>query len=378
MGRLVKGSGYPVRFPFIDLAECSAGGGTIAHVDEGGSLMVGPTSAGALPGPACYGQGGTEPTITDANLILGRLNPQMLLGGEMSIHPQYAKHAFERLAQQLGASMEEAAVSVVKIANSMMSKILRIVSVERGFDPRRFTRIAFGGAGPMHACALAEELQIGKIIVPPNPGMFSAMGLLTSDLFHDHARALVEQVTDIDTETVESYLREMEEEGMKTLSKEGVAPEDMRFHRQIDLRYLGQAYELTVDATAPFDADALSLAVRSFHVRHREIYGYSAVEEPVEVVNVRLRAVGAIPKPQLKELPSASEETSPFESRLVYFESTASWVETPVYERKAMSSGIRLVGPTIIEQYDATTVIYPGWRAVVDKFGDLILRRDET
>jgi len=378
LGRLVKGSGYPVRFPFIDLAECSAGGGTIAQVDEGGALMVGPTSAGAHPGPACYGQGGMEPTITDANLILGRLNPRRLLGGEMRIYPQYSKLAFQRPSRQLGVGVEEAAVSVVRIANSMMSKILRIVSVERGFDPRRFTLVAFGGAGPMHACALAEELQIRKIIVPPNPGMFSAMGLLASDLFHDHIRALLERVDDIDPKAVEACFREMEEEGKETLSIEGVPPGDMRFLRRLDLRYLGQAYELTVDAPDPFDADALNSVVAAFHMRHREVYGYSAEEEPVEVVNVRLRAVGAIPKPRLRELSPASEETPPLGRRPVYFENTDSWVETPVCERKAMGSGIRLKGPVIIEQYDATTVIYPGWGAVVDRFGDLILRRSET
>ncbi|MFQ6054083.1 MAG: hydantoinase/oxoprolinase family protein, partial [Candidatus Bathyarchaeia archaeon] len=222
MGRLVKGSGYPVRFPFIDLAECSAGGGTIAWVDEGGALRVGPTSAGAHPGPACYGQGGTDPTITDANLILGRLNPERLLGGEMPIFPRYAREAFKLLGDRLGVGAEEAAVSVVRIANSMMSKILRIVSVERGFDPRCFTLVAFGGAGPMHACALAEELQVAKIIVPPNPGMFSALGLLTADLFHDYTRALVERVDEVDPEAVESYFREMEERGRETLEREGV------------------------------------------------------------------------------------------------------------------------------------------------------------
>jgi len=378
MGRLVKGSGYPVRFPFIDLAECSAGGGTIAHVDEGGALMVGPTSVGAHPGPACYGQGGKEPTVTDANLILGRLNPKMLLGGEMSIDPSYSKQALEQLAQRLDISAEEAASSVVRIANSMMSKILRIVSVERGFDPRRFTLIAFGGAGPMHACALAEELQITNIIVPPNPGMFSAMGLLTSDLFHDYSRALVEKVADIDPDTIEVCLQEMEEEGRRTLSKEDVAPGDMRFQRRLDLRYLGQAYELTVDAPTPFNVDAMRSSAESFHLRHREVYGYSAEEEPVEIVNVRLRAIGAIPKPKLKELRSTSEKTSPIDQRQVYFESTDSWVGSPVYDREALSSGFKLPGPTIIEQYDATTVIYPGWHAVVDKFGDLILRRDVT
>ena len=377
MGRLVKGSGYPVRFPFIDLAECSAGGGTIAWVDGGDSLRVGPTSAGAHPGPACYGQGGEEPTITDANLILGRLNQRRLLGGEMSIFPRFAKQAFERLSSQLGVGAEEAAVSVVRIANSIMSKILRIVSVERGFDPRRFTLVAFGGAGPMHACALAEELEIGKIIVPLNPGMFSAMGLLTADLFHDYIRALIKRTDDINPEDVESCFREMEEKGRETLMGEGVPTEEMRFHRQLDLRYLGQAYELTVDTPRPFDTEAVRSAVAAFHKRHWEVYGYSAEEEPVEFVNIRLRAVGFIPKPSLRESPSAWEEASPIERRRVYFEGKDAWMETPVYERGSIGSGCTLKGPAVVEQYDATTVIYPGWGAAVDRFGNLILRRDE-
>jgi len=374
MGRLVKGSGYPVRFPFIDLAECSAGGGTIAQVDEAGALTVGPTSAGARPGPACYGRGGVEPTITDANLILGRLNPRRLLGGEMPIYPDRARRAFRRLCDRLGVGVEEAAVSVVRIANSMMSKILRIVSVERGFDPRRFALVAFGGAGPMHACALAEELGIDRIIVPPNPGMFSALGLLTADLFHDYAQALVRRMDDVSPEAVETRFREMEAEGRETLAREGVAPDAMRFLRRLDLRYLGQSYELTVDAPAPFDAGAMQEAVAAFHRRHREVYGYSAEGEPVEVVNVRLRAVGAIPKPRLRELPPRRGGAQPVSRRPVYFESTG-WVETPVYEREAMGGGGRLAGPAIVEQYDSTTVVYPGWRASVDRFGNLILGR---
>ena len=198
MGRLVKGSGYPVRFPFIDLAECSSGGGTIAWADKGGALRVGPISAGAYPGPACYGRGGTQPTITDANLLLGRLNPGSLLSGGMSIYPEKGRAALEELGVKIGLGTEETAVSIIRVANSMMGKILRIVSVERGYDPRDFTLVAFGGAGPMHVCPLAEELEISKIIVPPNPGMFSALGLLTADLFHDYVRPVVRRVSAID------------------------------------------------------------------------------------------------------------------------------------------------------------------------------------
>ncbi len=299
MGRLVKGSGYPVRFPFIDLAECSSGGGTIAWADEGGALRVGPTSAGAFPGPACYGRGGEEPTITDANLILGRLNPSNLLSGGMPIYPEKARAALAGLGEGTGMSPEETAVAVIRIANSMMGKILRIVSVERGYDPRGFTLVAFGGAGPMHICALAEELEVAKIIVPPNPGMFSALGLLTADMFHDYIHPIVKRITTIDPVEMETAFREMEAEGRETLRREHVPPEKMSFLRQADLRYLGQAYELTIPAPKRVNGESLAATVIAFHRRHKEAYGYSADGEPVELVNLRLRAIGGIPKPEL-------------------------------------------------------------------------------
>ena len=257
MGRLVKGSGYPVRFPFIDLAECSAGGGTIAKAVNG-SLQVGPVSAGAIPGPACYGKGGRDATITDANLLMGRLNPDSLLGGDMKIHKRLAEETFRSLASELGVSPEEAAVSVVRIANSMMSKILRIVSVERGYDPRGFTLAAFGGAGPMHACALAEELGIGHIIVPPSPGMFSALGLLTADLFHDYSRPVIRDAEDADPAELEKLYGEMEIEGVATLSQEGIPERRRSFRRTLDIRYRGQGYELNVETRKPVTHSSLS------------------------------------------------------------------------------------------------------------------------
>jgi N-methylhydantoinase A len=375
MGRLLKGSGYPVRFPFIDLAECSAGGGTIAWADEAGALNVGPISAGAIPGPACYGKGGEDATITDANLILGRLNPDSLLGGEMEIFPELARNALGELAGALGTGADEAAASIVRIANSIMSKILKIVSVERGFDPRGFTLVAFGGAGPMHACALAEELEIGEIVVPPYPGMFSALGLLTADLFHDYSRALVRRVGEVAAAEVESLFEEMEATGRETLLAEGGEPGAMSFLRQLDLRYLGQSYELSIDVTNASGADVLQQGVEAFHVRHREIYGYGAEEEPAELVNVRVRAVGETPQLQLREwAPTGVASPS---MREIFFEDPDSWLETPVYDRGTLSSGGTLDGPAIIEQYDSTTVVYPGWRVDVDRHGILSLRRVE-
>ena len=374
MGRLVKGSGYPVRFPFIDLAECSSGGGTIAWADEGGALRIGPKSAGAYPGPVCYGRGGTQPTITDANLLLGRLNTSSLLSGGMPIYPEKGRMALETLGATIGLDAEETAVSIIRIANSMMGKILRIVSVERGYDPRGFTLVAFGGAGPMHVCPLAEELEVNKIIIPPNPGMFSALGLLTADLFHDYIRPVVKRVSTVDPLEVETAFHEMETEGKITLSAEAVPRVGMSFLRQVDLRYMGQAYELSIRAPSSVDSESLAATVIAFHRRHAEAYGYSAESEPVELVSLRLRAVGAIPKPVLKKGRKRNVQISG--KRKVYFETEGGWVNTPVIQRgEAWVSTVD--GPVIVEQYDATTVVYPGWLVETDELGNLVLRRDK-
>ena len=370
MGRLVKGSGYPVRFPFIDLAECSAGGGTIARAVNGG-IQVGPVSAGAVPGPACYGRGGAEATITDANLLLGRLNPSELLGGDMSIRPEPAERALKELGRVLGVSAHEAAVSVVRIANSMMSKILRIVSVERGYDPRGFSLVAFGGAGPMHVCALAEELEIGRVLVPPNPGMFSALGLLAADLFHDYSSPLLQPTGDVDPVRLEESFREMEAQGDATLNEEGVLPGRRSFSRSLDMRYRGQGYELNVATGSPATSASILGSVEVFHAKHRDVYGYAADEESVEVVNARLRVVGLMDKPKLVGRMVACEaEAYP---RRVYFEALGDWVDAEVVHRDALAS--RGEGPAVVEQYDSTTVVYPGWSYEPDGLGNLVLRR---
>ncbi|MCW4012264.1 MAG: hydantoinase/oxoprolinase family protein [Candidatus Bathyarchaeota archaeon] len=371
MGRLVKGSGYPVRFPFIDLAECSAGGGTIAEVVNG-ALMVGPMSAGAVPGPACYGRGGVEATITDANLLLGRLNPGNLLDGAMDIHPGLAADAYKRLGSELGIGSEEAAVSVIRIANSMMSKILRIVSVERGYDPRDFALVAFGGAGPMHVCALAEELEINNVLVPPNPGMFSALGLLTADLFHDYSRPVLSDVTEVDADNVEMLFKEMLEEGRDTLDSEDVPRSNQSYKRTLDMRYRGQGFELNIETETPFKLESINKAVRDFHAKHTEVYGYAEEDEPVEVVNTKLRVIGLLESPHMKtgELTGLAE---PRETRRVFFETDDNWHDVGIYDRSKL--GAEAVGPAIIEQYDSTTVIYPDWSFKPDKLGNLILRR---
>jgi N-methylhydantoinase A len=378
-GRVIKESGYPVRFPFIDLAECSAGGGTIAWVDEGKALRVGPLSAGAYPGPACYGMGNTEPTITDANLVLGRLNQRHLLGGRMKIYADSAREALRaKICQPLGLSLVEASSSVVEIANSIMAKILRMVSVERGYDPRAFTLIAFGGAGPMHACALAEDLEIPLVLVPINPGLFSAMGLLVSDVAYSYLRAVMKEADRASPSDLEEAFSALENEGRRTLEEDGFTVDAVVFLRELDARYVGQSYELAIPAPRPFTEEALQQTVNLFHEKHRSVYGYSAREEPVELVNVRLRAVGRMAKPTLKthrKREPAPLKESVVERREVFFEAFDSYVESPVYARERLEPGNRVEGPAIIEQYDSTTILYPDWSGQVDEFKNLRITR---
>lgn len=370
-GRIVGGSGYPVRFPFIDLAEVSSGGGTIAWVEGVGALRVGPISAGADPGPACYGKGGKDPTVTDANLVLGRLNPEGLAGGEVRILPELAERALEeKVAKPLGISLVQAAHGVTEIVNNHMMRALRLVSIERGYDPRELTLLAFGGAGPMHAPFLAEGLGITDVIIPLSAGAFSALGLILADFRHDLIRSVMRQASEIDRTSLEEVLQDLEEEATQILSKEGFASSETVMERQLDLRYLGQSYEITVPMQG-----SLEKTLNSFHLRHREIYGYAAEGEPIEVVNARLVATGITRKPELRKAQPSMQAPSPqalTDKRTAFFDSTG-WIETPIYSRVALLPGNRLAGPAIVEQYDATTVVPPGWNATVDDFLNLRL-----
>jgi N-methylhydantoinase A len=376
-GRIVKGSGYPVRYPFIDLAECSAGGGTIAWVDQGKALQVGPISAGAEPGPACYGKGGKQPTITDANIVLGRLNPEYMLEGKMKIYPKLSEKAVSKeICGKIRLELTEAAAGIIKIANSTMAKILRIVSVERGHDPRDFVLMCFGGAGPMHSCALAEELKITKLIVPHNPGLFSAHGLLAADFRNNIAKAIMKLTDEVEVKKVEAVFKKLELQGAKLLEKQRVPKVNMHFIRQMDLRYFGQSYELTISTSKPFTEKVLHQTVENFHKKHLAIYGYAVKSEPVELVNVKLIAVGIVEKPKLKEKPLHGKkpaEKAVIAKRKVFFEQNNDYIETPVYRRERLKAGNVINGPAVIEQYDATTVVYPDWIASVDRFGNIVL-----
>ncbi|HLX26011.1 MAG TPA: hydantoinase/oxoprolinase family protein [Candidatus Cybelea sp.] len=375
-GRAVKGSGYPVRFPFVDLAEVSAGGGTIAWIDDAGSLRIGPISAGADPGPACYGNS-DRPTVTDANVVLGRLNPKHLLGGEFPIDAARARSAIEPISHALNLGVEAAAAGIVALVDSAMAKVLRIVTVERGLDPRDFTLVAFGGGGPLHACALADELHLERILVPANPGLFSAEGLLHARLHVTAVQSILRSAGAVDAQSVETAFRLHEDAARTSLLEQGADPATIRFRREYDARYLGQSFELTI----AYDP-ARGAVEERFHDAHRARYGYDARGDVVEVVNARLTATAEVkatcyPDPSTR-LRGVYSERSRRAQALRNFETRNLWldgafVSVPVFERTGLASGAHIDGPAIVEAYDSTTYLAPGWSLAVE--GDLLVMR---
>jgi N-methylhydantoinase A len=371
-----KSSGYPIRTPVIDLVEIGAGGGSIAWVDSGGALRVGPKSAGADPGPACYGKGGDEPTITDANLVLGRLNPDFFLGGEVPLDLERARNAIQsRCAEPLGLDLHTAANGIIEIANAAMSHALRLVSVQRGIDPRDFVLVAFGGAGPLHANHLAREAGIATTLIPMSPGTTSALGLLVTDLQHDFSQTLGQSTRTLDADAIETAYRELELKGSEALVREGVEASKMSLQRLAEMRYAGQSYELTVPIpSGTFDATTITIITDAFNQAHQQAYGFMAPSEPVEIVNLRVTATGLIGKPQAATLRTTPGAAHPRCERPVWFAETNGFVQTPIYDRYALGEGALLTGPAIIEELDATTLILPGYQAQVDTVGNLIVR----
>jgi N-methylhydantoinase A len=404
-GRAVRGSGYPVRFPFIDLAEVSAGGGTIAWIDSAGALRAGPESAGADPGPVCYDRGGARSTVTDANLMLGRLNPTELAGGAVKLHPELATQALAALAGQLpGMDAPAVAAGILRIVNAEMAKVLRIVSLERGHDPRQFTLVAFGGAGPLHAAELAEELAIPRIIIPPLPGLLSAWGLLVAGLTYTAVTSLLQDAVTVDVAALEARFQAMAASLAPSLQPNDPGPSgpvygtgpslptpfshagggETSMTRHLDMRYAGQSFDLTIPVAAPTDRAALAEAVAQFHRQHERVYGYALPDSPVELVAARLTS--ATPAPEMHPRLVGQEGQAPGPARpgygtgtvgqrQVYFPGAGAWRATPIYRREALAAGHHLSGPAIVEQYDTATVIPPGWEAVVDDGGNLLLTR---
>jgi N-methylhydantoinase A len=376
--RWMHGTGHPIRVPVIDLAEVSAGGGSIAWVDRAGSLRVGPKSAGAEPGPVCYGRGGTEPTVTDCNLLLGYLDKGSLLAGDLPIDHGAAEAAVAaRLAKPLGVDTRTAAAGVIDVVNHAMAEALKIVSVQRGHDPRAFVLAAFGGAGPLHAAALADELGIGHVICPPIPGAFSALGLVGSDLRRDYVRTVYTTTATADPASLEAAFTELERLGSTMLDRAKVAQDRRRYERSVDARYERQSYELSVPVTARvFDAAALAAMADAFHTRHRQTYGHDNRGEPVQLVSVRVTAVGLIPPLTIGTAPAPAGTVALKSRRSVWFRGSGA-VEAAIYDRRRMAAGLLTPGPAVIESLESTILVPPGWEARMDDKGFVHLTRRE-
>ena len=377
---LTKGAGYPLRTPVIDLVEIGAGGGSEAWVDSGGVLKVGPRSAGAEPGPACYGKGGVEPTITDANLLLGRIDPSYFLGGEMKLDVKAAERAVEeRCVKPLGKELSEVSYGILEIANANMLRALRLVSVERGHDPRDHVIVAFGGAGPMHVNALAKELDVKQVIVPPSPGLASALGLLLTDLKHDYVQTFIQRTDSLDLERVNDIYRRMEEEATSLLSEEGVTAQNTNIFRAMEMRYVGQSYELTVPApNVELLQKDIPAQEEKFYAEHERSYGHATRTEPTQVVNLKLSAIGIIFKPTFRKLGEGSTDPSSAlrNVRKVYFRESGGFTDTNVYDRNKLVSRNVVRGPAIIEEVDSTTVIHPNYQAEIEGHGFLTISKE--
>ena len=367
--------GLPVLMSLVDIHTVGAGGGSLAYL-EAGALRVGPKSAGADPGPACYGRGGTQPTVTDANLLLGRMDPEYFLGGNMDLDKGAAEEAIRRVAERLELTTEGLAEGILAIINAKMAEAMRTITVEQGIDPREYSLVAFGGAGPMHAVALAQELEIEEIIVPPAPGTFSAFGMLQTDIRHDLTQTYYEAMAPSLAEDLESIYAKLEDEAREVLDDEGVPEIRMGLLRTADMRYVGQEYFVNVELpqNGRLTAGALEELTNRFHTAYKTRYGHSTPGAPIEFVNLRVAALGELERDVAGFEPPAGGELPPHDTREVVFEGER--VPTRIYRRGELSARVQVAGPLVIEEDTATTVVPPGWRAKVDELGDVIISQE--
>jgi len=369
-------AGYPMRVPLIDVTTIGAGGGSIAWLDAAGGLRVGPRSAGADPGPACYGKGGQEPTVTDATLLLGYLNPSYFAGGDVQLRVDLAEAAVSHVAGAIGKGVRETAEGIFRIINARMADAIRLVSVQRGLDPRQFSLVAFGGAGPVHAGALARELGISTIIVPEAPGVLSAFGLLVASVEYDHARTFRSRVeaADFEFDRAAAILSELATLGMEKLRQDRAPMDQVAVGQFADMRYVGQSYELEVPLPALLGPDNIGLVVADFHDLHQRVYGHASIAEPVEVVNLRCVCALGFPAPRLAPLARGGRlEDAVRSTRPVVFPGASQALPTPILDRARIPTGVPIAGPAIVEQADTTTVIGPGQSARLDECQNLII-----
>ncbi|HUB15842.1 MAG TPA: hydantoinase/oxoprolinase family protein [Acetobacteraceae bacterium] len=368
--------GYPIKAPLLDIHTVGAGGGSIAYVDSGGLLKVGPRSAGADPGPACYGRGATEPTVTDANVVLQTLNPAFLLGGRMAVRQDLAHAAIERMAASLGMDTMATAQGIVSVVTANMARAIRVISVQRGHDPRDYTLVAFGGAGPLHAARLAQELEISQILVPRNPGILCALGLLLTDLRADFATTALRTLEPAVLNDVVAAFEGLAAQADAWFVTEGIAPQARRLRRTVDMRYAGQNYELPIalpdGGIGPTTLDILG---ERFASAHRQAYGFVAEDDAVQLVTVRMEATGIVPKASFEKWRESGPDASGavMARRDVWLPEADGFVSCPVYDRDLLRAGNRVPGPAVIEQMDATTLVLPGMTARVEPYLNLIL-----
>jgi N-methylhydantoinase A len=363
---------YPVRTPMVDVSTIGAGGGSIAWIDGAGGLRVGPRSAGAEPGPACYGRGGEEATVTDASVVLGYLNPERFAGGLITLDVAAAERAVGVVARRLGLDMVATAAGIHRVVNARMADQIRLVTIKRGYDPRQFSLVVLGGAGPVHGVPLAEEMGMAEVVVPETPGVLAAFGLLAAMIEHHHARTLQARTDAVDLGAVNRCLAELDEMGRARMRDEAVPSADVRVAYSTDMRYVGQAYELEVPIDAPVTLDRLPQIAQAFHAVHERVYGYARTQQPTELVN--FRAVHTYPLPRPNVRPAARVGGSVAEARIgerqAYF-APDGFVATMIYDRARLPIGSAVEGPAIVEQADTTTVIPPQYSALVDSAGNL-------
>jgi N-methylhydantoinase A len=369
---------YPSKIPMIDVVTVGAGGGSIAWLSPEGTLKVGPRSAGADPGPICYPEGGSEPTVTDAHVVLGRIPPH-LLGGEIPLSVEAARAGLEQLGEKLGLDLERTATGILEISAWNQANALRQVTVARGLDVRDFTLTTFGGSGSLLACRLMDVLGLPRTLVPPDPGNLSAFGLLTVDVRNDHVQTTISRHADLDLDRVRTVFGELEARAREALDGEGFPRDRQRIQRSADLRYVGQAFEVRVPvADGDLDDAAAEDVAQAFHAAHRQLYGYDFAEDPrqaVEWVNLRVSGIGPIRRPDLLELPAAEggADRAVTGSRPVFFDD---WVETPTYDRPRLAPEDVVHGPAVIEEFGSTVPVHPGFRATVDLHGNLLVERN--
>jgi N-methylhydantoinase A len=368
--------GYPIKAPMLDIHTVGAGGGSIAYVDNGGLLKVGPRSCGADPGPVCYDRGNPEPATTDANVVLQTLNPKYLLAGRMKVRQDLARAAIQRLAEPLGLGLMECAQGIISVVTANMARAIRVISVQRGYDPRDYTLMAFGGAGPLHAARLARELDMPRVLVPRNPGILCAMGLLLTDLRADFAATRLMPATADSADDVGAAFTSLESQAADWFEHEGIEPASRGLRRTADMRYAGQNYELAIDLPeGAVTGETMRTLSERFAEAHQQRYGFVAHDEPVQLVTLRLEALGQVRKAQLKRHDNDGPDASAaiIGEREVWFPESGGFVSTPIYDRERLRPGNAFDGPAIVEQMDTTTVVLPGMRAQVDPYLNLIL-----